>query len=117
MVQLVQRILENNRPELIIQRAYSGEQACEMMECSVPDLVLLDLSMPTVSGFEVITAMKCNQLLQNVPIILLTATQYTYPDDESRGELRVHQAGGLKPTEVLKLLNVIIQTLPNVSYG
>lgn len=113
VVQLVQRILENNRPELIIQRAYNGEQACEMMETSVPDLVLLDLAMPTVSGFEVIAAMKCNPLLQNVPIILLTATQYIYSDDESRGELHVHQQGGLKPMEVLKLLNMITQTVNN----
>lgn len=111
VVQLVQRILENNRPELIIQRAYNGQQACEMMGTSVPDLVLLDLAMPTVSGFEVITLMKRNPLLQNVPIILLTATQYIYSEDESRGELHIHQNGGLKPMEVLKLLNMITQTL------
>jgi CheY-like chemotaxis protein len=113
VVQLVQRILENSYPELTIQRAYNGQQACEMMETAAPDLVLLDLVMPTVSGFEVIAAMKSNPQLQNIPIILLTATQYIYSDDESRGELHIHQNGGLKPMEVLKLLNMITQTVNN----
>ncbi len=111
VVQLVQRILENNRPNLSVRRAYNGEQAREMMESSVPDLVLLDLAMPAISGFEVISTMKRNPLLQDVPIILLTATQYIYSEDESRGELHIHQQGGLKPMEVLKLLNMITQTV------
>ncbi|MBA3868507.1 MAG: hybrid sensor histidine kinase/response regulator [Anaerolineae bacterium] len=113
VVQLVQRVLENSYPHLTIQRAYNGQQACEMMETITPDLVLLDLVMPTGSGFEVITTMKNNPQLQNIPIILLTATQYIFSDDESRGELHIHQKFGLKPMEVLKLLNMITQTINN----
>ena len=67
--------------------------------------------MPTTSGFEVIAVMKNNPQLQNIPIILLTATKYIYSDDEMRGEMHIHQQGGLKPMEVLKLLNMITQTV------
>ncbi|MBZ0285531.1 MAG: response regulator [Anaerolineae bacterium] len=110
VVQLVQRSLENRYPHLVVRRAYNGEQACEMMRTAIPDLVLLDLVMPTMSGFEVIAIMKADPQLQHIPIILLTATKYIYSDDETRGELHIHQHGGLKPMEVLKLLNMIAQT-------
>ena len=111
VVQLVQRSLENRYPSLEIRRAYNGQQACEMMRVAAPDLVLLDLVMPTMSGFEVIATMKDDPQLQHIPIILLTATKYIYSDDETRGELRIHHDGGLKPMEVLKLLNMITQSV------
>ncbi len=111
VVQLVQRSLENHYPHLVIRRAYDGQQACDIMRAAVPDLVLLDLVMPTMSGFEVIAAMKDDPLLRGIPIILLTATKYIYSDDETRGDLHIHQHGGLKPMEVLKLLNTITQTV------
>lgn len=111
VVQLVQRILENSYPDLVIQRAYGGEQACQMMKVQVPDLVLLDLAMPQVSGFEVIGTMKQSPLLHRVPIVLLTATKYVNSDHETRGGLHIQQQGGLKPMTVLKLLNAISQCL------
>lgn len=110
VVQLVQRSLENHYPNLIIRRAYDGQQAYDMMRRARPDLVLLDLVMPTMSGFEVIAAMKDDPQLATIPIILLTATKYIYSDDEMRGKLHIYQRGGLKPMQVLNLLNLITQT-------
>lgn len=114
VVQLIQRTLENSFPELLIQRAYDGLQACEMMKSAAPDLVLLDLAMPTMSGFEVITAMKADAKLRAIPVVLLTATKYIYSDDETRGDLTIYRQGGLKPMEVLKLLNGITRSMNGV---
>jgi signal transduction histidine kinase/CheY-like chemotaxis protein len=111
VVQLVQRTLENRYPHLSVRRAYNGEQAFEMMKARKPDLLLLDLVMPTMSGFEVIAAMKEDARLRSIPIILLTATKYIYSDDKVWGNLHVYQDGGLKPMKVLKLLNMITQAV------
>jgi signal transduction histidine kinase/CheY-like chemotaxis protein len=110
VVQLVQRTLENSLPDLIVRRAYDGNQACEIMKMARPDLVLLDLVMPNMSGFEVIAAMKADSRLRDIPVILLTATKYVHSDDETCGEIRIYQHGGLKPSEVLKLLSTISLT-------
>lgn len=111
VVQLVQRTVENRFPHLVVQRAYDGLQACEMMKLAVPDLILLDLAMPTMSGFEVISTLKATPQLQNIPVILLTASKYLHSDSETYGDIRIHRDGGLKPTEVLKLLNMVTQSI------
>ena len=86
-------------------------QACEVMKRAAPDLILLDLAMPTMSGFEVISVLKATPQLQNIPVILLTASNYIYSDSETYGDLRIHRDGGLKPTEVLTLLNMVTQNI------
>jgi signal transduction histidine kinase/CheY-like chemotaxis protein len=111
VVQLFQRTMENSFPDLRVQRAYNGLQAIEMIHASPPDLIVLDLVMPTMSGYDVITKLKANPSLQDIPIILLTASKYIRSEEETRGDLHIHLQGGLKPMEVLKLLNTITQTV------
>jgi CheY-like chemotaxis protein len=100
---------------MIVQRAYDGQQAWDMLQNNPPDVVLLDLVMPQMSGFDLIPLMKANTRLQNIPIVLLTASKYIYSDNETRGELRVNQGGGLRPMEVLKLISTITKTIKNDS--
>lgn len=53
--------------------ATSGPDALRLARQSVPDLVLLDIELPGMSGFEVCTAMKETPLLADVPIIFITS--------------------------------------------
>lgn len=50
-----------------------GQSALDAVMASVPDLVLLDVMMPVMTGTEVCAALRRNELTANVPIILLTA--------------------------------------------
>jgi CheY-like chemotaxis protein len=115
VVQLVQRTLETSYPQMVIQRAYDGQQAWTMLKNNPPDVVLLDLVMPNTSGFELITLMKADNQLKHIPIVLLTASKYIYSDNETRGELRVNQGSGLRPMEVLKLISAITKTVKTSS--
>jgi two-component system alkaline phosphatase synthesis response regulator PhoP len=53
--------------------AYDGLQALELVAKSKPDLVLLDIMMPQMSGFEVCRRLKKDPNTQDIPIIMVTA--------------------------------------------
>ena len=57
----------------LIDTAYDGEEALIKINQTHPDLVLLDLMMPKVSGYEVCRAIKQNKDTQFIPVIIITA--------------------------------------------
>ena len=68
---LVQTILEEEGYEITL--AEDGRVALEQIELSPPDLVLLDVMMPDMDGFEVTRRIRTNQKLPFMPILLITA--------------------------------------------
>lgn len=52
--------------------AYDGEKGLELLKKSSPDVVLLDLILPKVGGFEILEAMKEDKKTKDIPVILLT---------------------------------------------
>lgn len=52
--------------------AEDGKQAMDILHNNEVDLVLLDLSMPEMDGYQVIQAMKAEQLLAAIPIVVTT---------------------------------------------
>jgi signal transduction histidine kinase/DNA-binding LacI/PurR family transcriptional regulator/DNA-binding response OmpR family regulator len=57
--------------------ASNGRQGLEIMRGQRPDLVLLDLMMPEIDGFSVLNRMQEEQMLRNIPVIILTAQLLT----------------------------------------
>lgn len=55
--------------------AYSGEEALSKVQDTIPDLILLDIMMPGIDGYEVVKRLKRNQNTQHIPIILITALE------------------------------------------
>jgi signal transduction histidine kinase/DNA-binding response OmpR family regulator len=60
-----------------VELARNGKEALESMGVNPPDLVLLDLIMPEIDGFEVIRRMHDDEVLQAIPVIVLTAKDLT----------------------------------------
>lgn len=65
------RVLERHNFE--VMTAKDGLDALERMDERVPDLMLLDIEMPRMDGYELATAMKADARLRNVPIIMITS--------------------------------------------
>ncbi|MBN2322345.1 MAG: response regulator [Spirochaetes bacterium] len=53
--------------------AYNGEEALERLKESRPDIILLDLVMPKINGFELTEILKANEETRDIPIIILSA--------------------------------------------
>lgn len=58
--------------EYEVADADTGEKALRMSRTSPPDLILMDIAMPGISGIEVLEVMKQEKPLQNIPVIMLT---------------------------------------------
>lgn len=65
-----------------VVRAYGGQAAIATARQVLPDLVILDLMMPTIDGFDVVEALKARSDSANVPILILTAKEVTRADRE-----------------------------------
>ena len=63
--------------------AMNGPQALQLAEQILPDLILLDVMMPGMDGFEVLRRLRANEALAEVPVIFVTALES--PGDESSG--------------------------------
>ena len=63
-----------------VMRAYGGAEAIEVARRARPDLVILDLMMPQVSGFEVARALRESEHTARIPILVLTAKDLTAED-------------------------------------
>ena len=72
-LKLLNIILENNNYQTSL--ALSGRDAIERLKVLTPDLILLDLMMPDMSGLEVCQTIKTDELYRQIPIIFLTASQ------------------------------------------
>jgi CheY-like chemotaxis protein len=77
-VELLSSMLE---PEgFTILRAYSGMDAIDICTEEQPDVVILDLMMPQVSGFEVISVLRSKPETWNIPVVACTAKDITAKD-------------------------------------
>ena len=71
IVRLVQVNLERAGYEVLT--AYDGIEAMEKVKTESPDMVVLDVMMPRMDGFEVLKNLQADPRYQNIPVIMLTA--------------------------------------------
>ena len=71
LVTLIRRILEKNGYRVVC--AYDGRQVFDVLKKQRPDLILLDIMMPEMNGFEVLARLKGDRETSSIAVILLTA--------------------------------------------
>ena len=65
------RLLERN--EMQVVAAKDGVDALSQLQETIPDIMLLDVEMPRMDGFELATNMRNDEKLKNIPIIMITS--------------------------------------------
>ncbi len=85
--------------------ARSGEQALSIAAKALPQLVLLDVNMPEMDGYEVCRRLKANPATATIPIVFVTA------DGRDEVEVAIREAGGAgvlhKPYDQADLLQMV----------
>ena len=104
---LVEKILQ--RYNFKVKKANGGQEALDMIAAEKPSLVLLDLMMPNVDGFDVLAALSKSEETSNIPVVILSALN-------SESDIDKALSNGAKdfvtkPILMDKLLNCILRTL------
>lgn len=101
-VELVSTVLEAEGYH--VQKAYGGEEGVDLAMKGDPDLIILDLMMPKVDGFEVVKKLRQHSRLKDVPIIISTAKDLTENDlEQLKGKVSyIEQKGNFTKEELIK---------------
>ena len=82
LVKAYQYVFEKENIPTVV--AFDGQQAIKLLEKDPPALVLLDLMLPGVSGFDVLGAIKTSSLWKNVPVMIIS--NLDAPKDIEKGK-------------------------------
>jgi len=87
-----------------IEVAYNSKDAIKTIKDFVPDLIVLNLTMPEVSGFDVIEYLKTEEGVKDIPLIIITRKDLTEKDiDELNGRIQgILNKGVLAKEDLLK---------------
>jgi DNA-binding response OmpR family regulator len=89
----------------LVKGVTDGLSALKEVETDRPDLVLLDIMMPGIDGFEVCRRIKENSLTRDIPVVMLTAKKSSA--DQSRGLAVGADAYITKPFKSGKIVETI----------
>ena len=89
--------------------AVRGDQGVVLAEQCNPDLILMDIQLPGLDGYEATRRIKANPKLRRIPIIVVTS--YALSGDEEKAREAGCDAYLAKPFDAMKLLAVVRQYL------
>ena len=96
------------------QSVFSGEQALELIPDYMPQLLVVDVGLPGMSGYDLLTHLKEDGRWENVPVILITGK------NESRDMVRAYNCGAddliLKPFDPVDLVLKIKSIFRRMSF-
>jgi CheY-like chemotaxis protein len=100
---MLSRRLERKGHQVTI--AVDGQQALELATAEKPDLILMDMSLPVLSGWEATQKLKASDRTRTIPVIALTA--HAMAEDEKHARESGCDDYDTKPVELTRLLGKI----------
>ena len=98
------------KEDYAVSKAYDGEEGLRIAQAELPDLILMDVRMPGISGIEACRKLKADELLKHIPILFLTA------DSDEYTSMNAQEAGGehfitkpIRPNILMGLVNEILR--------
>jgi len=111
-VQLVRRILEAVDGKYEVRWAYEGQEALARIREKRHDLLLLDLIMPGMDGFQLLERLQGDEALKDIPVVVVTATSYEEDAMLQRGgTISLVRGKGFSTQEVIEHLRALLHVI------
>jgi two-component system cell cycle response regulator DivK len=106
---IIRDLLSSVNLEVI--EAMTGEEGVALAQSRLPDLILMDIQMPVLDGYEATRRIKADARLQHIPIIVVTS--YALSGDEAKARAAGADDYVAKPFAPRELLAKIREFLPD----
>lgn len=102
------KMLEKHGHEIIT--AVNGEEGVDTAQAELPDLILMDVVMPKLNGFQATRKITHNKLTQHIPVILVTTKDQE--TDRVWGQRQGAKGYIVKPADETSLIELVDSLLP-----
>ena len=105
------------RPHWIVREAANGQEALDLLREEKPDVILLDLMMPEMDGFEVVAALQGDKDWRDIPVIVITSLDLDAKDRArlNSGVQSVLVKEKFRPEDLVERIRQLSQITPAVS--
>ena len=105
------------RPHWIVREAANGQEALDLLREEKPDVILLDLMMPEMDGFEVVAALQGDKDWRDIPVIVITSLDLDAKDRArlNSGVQSVLVKEKFRPEDLVERIRQLSQSTPAVS--
>jgi len=107
-VRFLARLLNAEDRDFLIQYAHNGQEAIEKMLADPPDLLLLDLAMPSLDGIGVLSRMRSESALRKTAVIVVSAYEETEGTAPLGTEVRLIKPEGFRLVELTQVIGAAL---------
>lgn len=107
-VRLMSRMLDHPLRRHQVLTAYSGQEALKMVRHFHPDLILLDVKLPDMDGFQVMERIRANPKTKNIPIVFVSGQDEMDTMEVLRGPMVIHKPAGTSPGELIQWIQGVL---------
>ena len=102
------------RPHWIVREAANGREALDLLREEKPDVILLDLMMPEMDGFEVVAALQGDKDWRDIPVIVITSLDLDAKDRArlNSGVQSVLVKEKFRPEDLVERIRRLVQSRP-----
>ena len=91
--------------------AKDGKSALDLLKIIRPSIILLDISLPDIDGFEVLKQIKSDQHVANIPVVIMS--NFSRPEDiewgKKLGAVKFVEKASLVPSDVVDIVREIVK--------
>jgi signal transduction histidine kinase/CheY-like chemotaxis protein len=109
-LQLFARMLSSSSPNYRILRAENGQRALQLLCDRQPDVMLLDLIMPGMDGFEVLHAKRENAAIRDIPVVVVSSRDPT-GEPIVGNMMTITRGGGLSMRDITACTQAVIEAM------